>query len=196
MDHLLRKPEAGVLCRTPVSTLFLRLWHFTFYTGAIALFIVTGSRNRGRIMQPDQNTPPTIQDSVVGRDMHTGNVIHNHYHLAPTPQTPAPPQTIVIQQPQPQPQMMNAPGAYFIPIKKLHTVDWIVFGALSIFFSFVPALNMCCGIVSVVGVLSMLPHLHLSKSNNHPESGKIVPALVLNVIAVFASAFLVILYFS
>ena len=32
MDHLLRKPEAGVLCRTPVSTSFFGLWRFTFYT--------------------------------------------------------------------------------------------------------------------------------------------------------------------
>ena len=32
MDHLLRKPEAGVLCRTPVSTSFFGQCHFTFYT--------------------------------------------------------------------------------------------------------------------------------------------------------------------
>ena len=41
-------------------------------------------------MQPGPDQPTNVQDSVVGRDMHTGNVIHNHYHLPPTPQ-PAPP---------------------------------------------------------------------------------------------------------
>ena len=36
----------------------------------------------------------TLQDSVVGGDLHTGNIIHNHYHVA---QTPAPVQTSVQQ---------------------------------------------------------------------------------------------------
>ncbi|MGB1819033.1 MAG: TM2 domain-containing protein, partial [Candidatus Poseidoniaceae archaeon] len=34
----------------------------------------------------------TLQDSVVGGDLHTGNIIHNHYHVT---QTPAPVQTSV-----------------------------------------------------------------------------------------------------
>ena len=34
-------------------------------------------------MQPDPNQTPTMQDSVVGGNMHTGNVVHNHYHSAP-----------------------------------------------------------------------------------------------------------------
>ena len=36
----------------------------------------------------------TLQDSVVGGDLHTGNIIHNHYHVT---QTPAPVQTSVQQ---------------------------------------------------------------------------------------------------
>ena len=36
----------------------------------------------------------TLQDSVVGGDLHTGNIIHNHYHVT---QTPAPVQTPVQQ---------------------------------------------------------------------------------------------------
>ena len=34
----------------------------------------------------------TLQGSVVGGDLHTGNIIHNHYHVT---QTPAPVQTSV-----------------------------------------------------------------------------------------------------
>ena len=36
----------------------------------------------------------TLQDSVVGGDLHTGNIIHNHYHVT---QKPAPVQTPVQQ---------------------------------------------------------------------------------------------------
>ena len=57
-------------------------------------------------MQPGPDQPTNVQDSVVGRDMHTGNVIHNHYHLPPTPQPAPPPQTIIIQQPPHQQQQM------------------------------------------------------------------------------------------
>ena len=33
------------------------------------------------IHKPLNNESPVLQDSVVGGDMHSGNVIHNHYHL-------------------------------------------------------------------------------------------------------------------
>ena len=36
----------------------------------------------------------TLQDSVVGGDLHTGNIIHNHYHVT---QTPAPVQASIQQ---------------------------------------------------------------------------------------------------
>ncbi|MEZ8000997.1 MAG: hypothetical protein QMC65_07625 [Candidatus Poseidoniaceae archaeon] len=147
-------------------------------------------------MQPNPNQPPAIQDSVVGRDMHTGNVIHNHYHL-PSTQAAAqpPPQTIIIQQPAPQPNFQNQYTVPLQPLKKIYGTDWIILGALSILFSFIPILNVICGLVSVVGILSMLPHLHL-KSGGHPESQKIVPALALNSIALFLMIFSWILYSS
>jgi len=147
-------------------------------------------------MQPGPNRPPSIQDSVVGRDMHTGNVIHNHYHL-PSTQAAAqpPPQTIIIQQPAPQPNFQNQYIVPLQPFKKIYGTDWIIFGAVSIFFSFVPGLNVVCGLVSTVGILSMLPHLHL-KSGGHPDSNKIIPALALNSIALFISIFIWILIYS
>lgn len=140
-------------------------------------------------MQPRDDSQPTIQDSVVGRDMHTGNVIHNHYHLPPTPQPvqPPPPQTVIYSGLPPQSIPYQQPQQLFIPYKKIHAFDWVVYGVLSIFFAFLPGLNICCGLVSGVGILSMLPHLHKSKDKLHPESGKIVPAIVLNSIAIFVT---------
>ena len=121
--------------------------------------------------------------------MHTGNVIHNHYHLPPTPQ-PAqqpPPQTVIYSGLPPQSIPYQQPQQLFIPYKKIHAFDWVVYGVLSILFAFLPGLNICCGLVSGVGILSMLPHLHKSKDKLHPESGKIVPAIVLNSIAIFVT---------
>ncbi len=146
-------------------------------------------------MQPDDNSQPTIQDSVVGRDMHTGNIIHNHYHLPPTPQ-PAqqpPPQTVIYSGLPPQSIPYQQPQQLFIPYKKIHAFDWVVYGVISILFAFFPGVNICCGLVSGVGILSMLPHLHKSRNKLHPESGKIVPAIVLNSIALFLSIFVMIL---
>jgi len=40
---------------------------------------------------------PAFQDSVVGGNLHTGNIIHNHYHITPSPSPP--PQSQVAQQP-------------------------------------------------------------------------------------------------
>ena len=146
-------------------------------------------------MLPDDNSQPTIQDSVVGRDMHTGNIIHNHYHLPPTPQ-PAqqpPPQTVIYSGLPPQSIPYQQPQQLFIPYKKIHAFDWVVYGVISILFAFFPGVNICCGLVSGVGILSMLPHLHKSRNKLHPESGKIVPAIVLNSIALFLSIFVMIL---
>lgn len=141
-------------------------------------------------MQPGPDQPTNVQDSVVGRDMHTGNVIHNHYHLPPTPQVvqPPPPQQVVVYQ-QPQQQL-------FIPYKKTHAFDWVVFGVISIIFSFIPSVGLCCGLMSGVGVISMLPHLHKAKDKQHPDSGKIIPAIVINSIAIFIALFATIVYLS
>ena len=53
--------------------------------------------------QDTDSSPPTMQDSDVGGNMHTGDVIHNHYHVGtetpqPEEQTSAPAQ---------QPAIMN-----------------------------------------------------------------------------------------
>ena len=141
-------------------------------------------------MQPGPDQPTNVQDSVVGRDMHTGNVIHNHYHLPPTPQVvqPPPPQQVVVYQ-QPQQQL-------FIPYKKTHAFDWVVFRVISNIYSLIPSVGLCCGLMSGVGVISMLPHLHKAKDKQHPDSGKIIPAIVINSIAIFIALFATIVYLS
>ncbi|MDG1556493.1 MAG: hypothetical protein P8Q98_01705, partial [Candidatus Poseidoniaceae archaeon] len=50
-------------------------------------------------MEPPHDPPSTLQDSVVGGNLHTGNVIHNHYHFTQEPSA----------QPQPQPQPQPIP---------------------------------------------------------------------------------------
>ncbi|DAC31598.1 MAG TPA: TM2 domain-containing protein [Candidatus Poseidoniaceae archaeon] len=59
-------------------------------------------------MQPAPGTAPNIQDSVVSGNIHTGSVVHNHYHAAPQAQ---PQQVIVTQQPvyQSPVQVVNQP---------------------------------------------------------------------------------------
>jgi uncharacterized membrane protein YhaH (DUF805 family) len=52
-------------------------------------------------MQPDDKGTK-MQDSVVGGNVHTGNVIHNHYHGTPPVQETTyqpPPQAVVVSQP-------------------------------------------------------------------------------------------------
>jgi hypothetical protein len=129
-----------------------------------------------------------MQDSVVGRDMRTGNVIHNHYHAAPQPQAAVnpPPPPIIIQQvvaPQPIYVNQNIPIQYY---KNTHAGSWIFFGSLTILFSFFEGLNfICCG-VSLIGVLSLYPSRNLKRTQpHHPEAGKITTAIMLNVIGIF-----------
>lgn len=43
-------------------------------------------------MEPTPGSGPNVKDSVVSGDLHTGNVIHNHYHISqPSPAVPQPP---------------------------------------------------------------------------------------------------------
>ncbi|MCP2504036.1 MAG: TM2 domain-containing protein [Candidatus Poseidoniaceae archaeon] len=75
-------------------------------------------------MQPAPASSPSIQDSVVSGNLHTGTVVHNHYHAAPqaqpvqqvVPQQPAyqQPVQVVTQQPYPHyyQQHGGQPGYY------------------------------------------------------------------------------------
>jgi hypothetical protein len=80
-------------------------------------------------MQPD-DAVSNIQDSVVGGDLHTGNVVHHHYQSEPPTFTPQP-QTITGIPAQIQGAQV---GAYGVPImvgiggpnKGLRTASWIL----------------------------------------------------------------------
>ena len=69
------------------------------------------SARRGRGMEPPYDPASTLQDSVVGGNLHTGNVIHNHYHItqeaSPQPQPQVQPHQPVYQQVQPLPQQIQ-----------------------------------------------------------------------------------------
>ena len=60
-------------------------------------------------MEPPHDPASTLQDSVVGGNLHTGNVIHNHYHFTqePSPQPQAQPSQPVHQQGQLPPQQVR-----------------------------------------------------------------------------------------
>lgn len=70
-------------------------------------------------MQPPADPNPSLQDSVVGGDLHTGHVIHNHYHMPQPPQQPQyQQQQVVMQQPvqqYQQPQQYYQPRGNFQP---------------------------------------------------------------------------------
>jgi TM2 domain-containing membrane protein YozV len=59
-------------------------------------------------MQPDPSQSPAMQDSVVGGNVHTGNVVHNHYHAPAQPVVQQVPMQAVVQQ-------TYAPTATYIP---------------------------------------------------------------------------------
>ena len=60
-------------------------------------------------MEPTPASGPNVKDSVVSGDLHTGNVIHNHYHLSQPPSAvpqppPVPPRAVNPSQPPRQQQ--------------------------------------------------------------------------------------------
>ena len=70
--------------------------------GAERLSTTKPTMRRGESMQPPQDSGSSLQDSVVGGNLHTGNVIHNHYHITQNPSLPQQPQQVqqpVVQQP-------------------------------------------------------------------------------------------------
>ena len=64
-------------------------------------------------MEAPGNTPPTLQDSVVGGDLHTGNIIHNHYHVTQTTPATVPNSQVSAQQPPVRAQ--HRPAIYVNP---------------------------------------------------------------------------------
>ena len=96
----------------PVFSLY---YHVKFnWFGAERLSTTKPTMRRGESMQPPQDSGSSLQDSVVGGNLHTGNVIHNHYHITQNPSSPQQPQQVqqpVAQQPQQvQQPVVQQPG--------------------------------------------------------------------------------------
>ena len=134
--------------------------------------------------------------------MHTGNVVHNHYHQPAQvaqpqyvqPQFVQAPQPIVIQQivaPQPAPRQM------YVRYDNIHTSDWIVFGWVAIVLNILSGGMFvgCNFIISAVGIFSLLPQLNLRKKQpGHPEAYHVTKAIKINAISVgigFAMIFII-----
>lgn len=86
-------------------------------------------------MEPSPASGPNVKDSVVSGDLHTGNVIHNHYHMPQQPpaapqQPTAPPEALNLnphlhqQQPQYQ-QPQTAPQTPFTNYYQQHGSRYI-----------------------------------------------------------------------
>jgi hypothetical protein len=80
-------------------------------------------------MQPD-DAASNIQDSVVGGNLHTGNVVHHHYH-SQTPSIASRPQTITGIPAQIEGVQVSAYGTPLMveiggPNKSLRTASWIL----------------------------------------------------------------------
>lgn len=137
-----------------------------------------------------------MQDSVVGGDLHTGNVIHNHYHAAPQPQVIHQPQPIIVQQ-------LIAPPIPQVPIyvnyKKYHSGDWIAFGYAAILLNIISGgacfgFNLC---VSAIGILTLYPRLNLATSQpGHPESNKIGHAVIINIVSALVGFLVFLILFN
>lgn len=138
-------------------------------------------------MQPGPNQPPAIQDSVVGRDMHTGNVIHNHYHLPPSPQPAALPAVVVYEQ-TPQAPM---PTIQRLEYKEIGA-DWWIFNGIvcGLSSAFIPFLVMISGAISLLGVLLLAMNINIGKKQpGHPDSDTVSTALLVNIISLLCVPF-------
>jgi len=111
---------------------------------------------------------PSMQDSVVGGDIHTGNVVHNHYQAAS-----APPQTLIIGQPQPV-VGMGVPGMG-APATSATTA--LVLSILSIF---------CGGIcLAIPGLIIANQALAITNQYpGHPDAGSAKAAKIISWIVI------------
>ena len=139
-------------------------------------------------MEPGKN--PTLTDSVVGGNIHTGNVVHNHYHQPPPVAQPQYVQPQYVQAPQPiviQQIVAPRPAPIYVHYDKIHTSEWIVFGWVAIVLNILSGgLFVGCNfIISVVGIFSLLPKLNLRKKQpGHPEAYQVTKAIKINAISV------------
>ena len=131
-----------------------------------------------RIPNDPQNQQ--LHDLEVPRDLHTGDIIHNHYHSPspPTPQTPVP-TTVILQQTPP----LTVPLVPNYGYKEIGADYWIfnsiVCGLCS---AFIPFFTFVTGFFSFVGFVILLKNLNIGQLEpGHPDSERVRPAFFVNI---------------
>ena len=117
----------------------------------------------------DSEPATSLHDSVVSGDVHTGNIIHNHYHIT---QTAPAPQTLVHQVVQPAAQIQQRP---LVPVD-LSGNDSLMNGERNIVTAYL--LCICFGYVGAS--ILVIPHwgsptsspLHFSDSDGSWTSSR------------------------
>ena len=115
-------------------------------------------------MQPD-DARPNIQDSVVGGDLHRGDVIHHHHYQSEPPSFTPQPQTITGIPAQIQGPNVGVYGAPLMvqmggPDKTLRTASWIIvlIGLIGGFM---------CGALCILVPIGLIPEaMYLHQSIN------------------------------
>ncbi|MEZ8000998.1 MAG: hypothetical protein QMC58_02020 [Candidatus Poseidoniaceae archaeon] len=140
----------------------------------------------------DDSQINNLSDREIPRDLHTGNIIHNHYHSpsapvpAPAPQTAVPP-TVIYQQTPP----LAAPSIPMYGYKEIGADYWIfnstVCGLCS---AFIPVVTFVTGFFSLVGFVILLRNLNIGQLEpGHPDSERVGPALLVNIVSLLCIPF-------
>jgi hypothetical protein len=122
-----------------------------------------------------------MQDSVVGGDIHTGNVVHNHY-----PTASVPPQPMIMGQPQAaQPQVGMGMAEMGMPATSATTA--LVLSILSIF---------CGGIcLAIPGLIIANQALAITDQYpGHPDAGSAKTAKIISWIVIGLTMVVILLY--
>ena len=127
--------------------------------------------------------PKSLVDQIVPRDLHTGDVVHNHYHSPPLElQDTSKVQSIG----EPEP----ATAQYF-GYKEIGAGNWIFIGVVSgLCSAFIPKVSAVTGIFSILGLLILFKNRDIAiQEPGHPDSERIKTAFRVIVASVLCLPF-------
>ena len=140
-------------------------------------------------MIPDNPPSQPLQDHEFPRDLHTGDIIHNHYNSPSVPVAPltAVPPTVIYQQTPP----LNVPSVPMYGYKEIGADYWIfnsvVCGLCS---AFIPFVTMVTGLFSLIGFVILSRNLNIGQLEpGHPDSERMRPALLVNTFSLLCIPF-------
>ena len=137
------------------------------------------------------NDPQThqLQDRLVPRDLHTGDIIHNHYNSPSIPAAPltAVPPTVIYQQTAP----LSVPSVPMYGYKEIGADYWIfnsvVCGLCS---AFIPVVTLVTGLFSLIGFVILSRNLDIGQLEpGHPDTERVLPALLVNTVSLLCIPF-------